>query len=96
MVSACIKPHLMTPALIELLTGYAGVPPEEQEKHLRDVVSYFFLLGRNVMTDEKQPNQAWGVFPIPASTSSGGSFSVSTHHPHYLALLTRLESDSSA
>ena len=33
-----IKPELMSPALVDLLEKYSGIPPEEQEKHLHEVV----------------------------------------------------------
>jgi hypothetical protein len=33
-----ISPRLKSPALVELLEKYAGIPAEEQEKHLHEVV----------------------------------------------------------
>jgi len=33
-----ISPRLMSPALVDLLEKYAGVPPNEQDKHLHEVV----------------------------------------------------------
>jgi hypothetical protein len=33
-----IRPHLMRPALVDLLEKYGGIPREEQEKHLHEVV----------------------------------------------------------
>ena len=33
-----IRPQLMSPALVDLLEKYAGIPREEQEKHLHEIV----------------------------------------------------------